>query len=82
VTGGAARVIDLDLTRNRTCNVWDVWVEGIRPGRCMPVAKRRKICLLRARNRFGEIYKLTISSPDLAAYFSLEERTAKGGRRR
>src|SRR5271166_279284 len=27
-----ARVIDLDLTRNRTGDVWHVWVEGIGPG--------------------------------------------------
>ena len=28
----AARVIDLDPVRNRTGDVWHVWVEGIRPG--------------------------------------------------
>ena len=28
----AARVIDLDPARNRTGDVWHVWVEGIRPG--------------------------------------------------
>ena len=28
----AARVIDLDLARNRTGDVWHVWIEGIRPG--------------------------------------------------
>jgi glycogen operon protein len=28
----AARVIDLDPTRNRTGDVWHVWIEGIRPG--------------------------------------------------
>ena len=28
----AARVIDLDPGRNRTGDVWHVWVEGIRPG--------------------------------------------------
>jgi isoamylase len=28
----AARVIDLDPSRNRTGDVWHVWVEGIRPG--------------------------------------------------
>ena len=28
----AARVIDLDSARNRTGDVWHVWVEGIRPG--------------------------------------------------
>lgn len=27
-----ARVIDLDFTRNRTGDIWHVWVEGIRPG--------------------------------------------------
>lgn len=27
-----ARVIDLDPTRNRTGDIWHVWVEGIRPG--------------------------------------------------
>ena len=27
-----ARVIDLDPARNRTGDVWHVWVEGIRPG--------------------------------------------------
>ena len=27
-----ARVIDLDSTRNRTGDVWHVWVEGIGPG--------------------------------------------------
>ncbi|HAL37660.1 MAG TPA: hypothetical protein DCP03_05910 [Polaromonas sp.] len=26
------RVIDLDPARNRTGDVWHVWVEGIRPG--------------------------------------------------
>jgi hypothetical protein len=82
VTGGAARVTALDPARNRTCDVRHVWTEGIRPGRCMPIAKRHKVSLLRARNRFGEIHKLTISAPDLAPYFSLEEGTAKGGRRR
>jgi len=28
----AARVIDLDPARNRTGDVWHVWIEGIRPG--------------------------------------------------
>ncbi|MGA7180318.1 MAG: glycogen debranching protein GlgX [Thiobacillaceae bacterium] len=28
----AARVIDLDLARNRTGDVWHIWIEGIRPG--------------------------------------------------
>ena len=28
----AARVIDLDSTRNRTGDVWHVWIEGIGPG--------------------------------------------------
>ncbi|HSC07564.1 MAG TPA: glycogen debranching protein GlgX [Steroidobacteraceae bacterium] len=28
----AARVIDLDPSRNRTGDMWHVWVEGIRPG--------------------------------------------------
>jgi isoamylase len=28
----AARVIDLDPLRNRTGDVWHVWIEGIRPG--------------------------------------------------
>ncbi len=28
----AARVIDLDPMRNRTGDVWHVWIEGIRPG--------------------------------------------------
>ena len=28
----AARVIDLDPARNRTGDVWHVWVDGIRPG--------------------------------------------------
>jgi isoamylase len=28
----AARVIDLDPTRNRTGDVWHVWIQGIRPG--------------------------------------------------
>jgi isoamylase len=31
-TATAARVIDLDPARNRTGDVWHVWVEGIRPG--------------------------------------------------
>ena len=28
----AARAIDLDPARNRTGDVWHVWIEGIRPG--------------------------------------------------
>jgi isoamylase len=28
----AARMIDLDTARNRTGDVWHVWIEGIRPG--------------------------------------------------
>ncbi len=28
----AAKVIDLDPARNRTGDVWHVWIEGIRPG--------------------------------------------------
>ena len=28
----ATRVIDLDPARNRTGDVWHVWIEGIRPG--------------------------------------------------
>jgi len=28
----AARVIDLDPARNRTGDVWHIWIEGIRPG--------------------------------------------------
>ena len=28
----AARVIDLDPARNRTGDVWHVWIEGVRPG--------------------------------------------------
>jgi isoamylase len=28
----AARVIDLDPARNRTGDIWHVWIEGIRPG--------------------------------------------------
>ena len=30
--GAPARAIDLDSARNRTGDVWHVWVEGIRPG--------------------------------------------------
>ena len=42
-----------------------------------PLAKRRKICLLRARNRFGKIRKLITWAPDPAPYFWLEEWQAK-----
>jgi hypothetical protein len=56
-------MIDLDPVRNRTCDVWHVWIEGIRPGRCMPVAKRHKICLPRARNRFGGSTNLQSQPP-------------------
>ena len=31
-TATAARMIDIDPARNRTGDVWHVWVEGIRPG--------------------------------------------------
>lgn len=27
-----ARVVDLDTVRNRTCDVWHVWVDRVRPG--------------------------------------------------
>lgn len=39
---------------------------------------RRKICLLRARNRFGKIYELNTLVPDPAPYFLFGERIVKG----
>jgi len=52
-----ARVVDFDSARNRTG--WPLIL----------LAKSKKICLLRARNRFGKIRKHTNSAPEPAPYF-------------
>ena len=52
-----ARVVDFDSARNRTG--WPL----------MLLAKSKKICLLRARNRFGKIRKHTNSAHRASAIF-------------
>lgn len=39
----AARVIEMDPARNRTGDVWHVWIERIRPASCMPIAWTARI---------------------------------------